>query len=62
MDISVENHGSIFLMRPVTPEGATWLAENIGEDAMYLGDALAVEPRYAEAIVEGMQDDGLEVA
>lgn len=58
-DIRVENYGSIFLLRPLTSEAADWLLDNTADDAMFMGDALAVEPRYVPAIVEGAQADGL---
>jgi hypothetical protein len=45
-DFLVENHGSIFFLRPVTPSASDWISENIPTDALFLGDALAVEHRY----------------
>jgi hypothetical protein len=32
-DFFVENHGSIFLLRPVTAAGFAWVSEHIPEDA-----------------------------
>jgi hypothetical protein len=61
-DASVENHGSITLVRPLTGAAKTWLEENVQEDAQYLGSALAVEPRYVDDLVAGMTGDGLTVA
>lgn len=60
-DILVENCGSIFLLRPLTDEAADWLLDHTADDAMFMGDALAVEPRFVEAIVVGAQEDGLVV-
>lgn len=63
-DISVENHGSIFLLCPLTTYGADWIEQNIlnvNEEAQTFGGALVVEPRYLENIVLGMRADGLEV-
>lgn len=60
-DVLIENHGSIILFRPLTPDGDAWIENNIGSDAQYFGDALAVEHRYAEDIAEGMMSDGLTV-
>jgi len=60
-DVKIENHGSLVLIRPLTEAASDWLDENISEDAQHFGGAVVVEPRYVEAIVEGMQDDGLEV-
>ena len=60
-DVKIENHGSLVLIRPLTEAASDWLDENISEDAQHFGAAVVVEPRYVEAIVEGMQNDGLEV-
>jgi len=60
-DVKIENHGSLVLIRPLTEAASDWLDENISEDAPHFGGAVVVEPRYVEAIVEGMQNDGLEV-
>ena len=30
-DFVVENHGSIFLLRPITPSAISWVEEHIGE-------------------------------
>ena len=59
MDFEVTNHGSIVLIAPLTQDADNWLDENIGDDAMYMGSALAVEPRYAGNIIAGMLNDGL---
>jgi hypothetical protein len=61
MDILVENHGSIVLLRPVSDAGREWLDDNISSDAQRLGDAVACEPRYVRDIADGAQNDGLVV-
>jgi hypothetical protein len=60
-DFFVENHGSIFLLRPVTPSASDWISANIPDDAQFLGNALAVEHRYIADIVEGIKHDALAV-
>jgi hypothetical protein len=61
-DFHVENHGSIFLLTPVTSAGADWINEHIGEDAITWGQgSVVVEHRYIEAIVAGAIGDGLTV-
>lgn len=62
VDLKVENHGTIFLLRPVSSAGQAWIDEHIPEDAQSLGNAVAVEHRYIEDIVEGALEDGLVVA
>jgi hypothetical protein len=61
-DISVENHGSIFLLRPTSSVGQAWLQENvIGEETQIFGDAVVCEPRYVMDIVLGARGDGVVV-
>lgn len=59
MDYSVTNHGSIYLIKPLTETAANWFADNLPEDAPMLGSAYAVEPRYAGDIIMGAQNEGL---
>jgi len=53
---SIENHGSIVLVRPLTSDVSAWLGEHT--DGQWFGNALVVEPRYVEALVEGMIAEG----
>lgn len=59
-DILAENHGSIFLLRPATSSGQSWLQENvIGEETQIFGNAVVCEPRYVAKIVFGARGEGL---
>jgi len=61
-DILVENHNSVYLLRPVSPVGRTWLQENvIGKETQLFGDAVVCEPRYVADIVFGARGVGLVV-
>jgi len=61
-DILVENHNSVFLLRPISPAGRTWLQENvIGEETQLFGNAVVCEPRYVADIVFGARGQGLVV-
>ena len=60
-DLEVTNHGSLFLLHSCTEVGRDWIEEHIPDDAQTLGRAIAVEPRYIEAIICGAIADGLEV-
>ena len=60
-DVRVANHGSIVLFHPQTDAALKWIAQHIPTDATRWGPALVVEPQYVDDIVEGMQNDGLEV-
>ena len=62
VDVYVENHGSIFLVRPVSNSACDWLTENVQDDAQYFGSALVCEHRYISDLVEGMREAGLVVA
>jgi hypothetical protein len=60
-DISVQNHGSIYLLSGKTEAGREWIAEHIPTDAGRWCGAVVVEHRFIEAIVDGAIGDGLEV-
>ena len=60
-DFLIENHGSIFLLRPLTLAADSWIDQNLSEDRQTLGNAVAVEHRYIADIVRGAQADGLVV-
>lgn len=60
-DVDLESHGSISLMTPTSDAARAWMDEHIPEDALWHGTSLAVEPRYAPAIVQGMIADGFAV-
>ena len=61
VDIAVENHGSLFLLQPLTTSAADWLHEHVADDAQWFVTALVVEPRYVADIVAGAIDAGLAV-
>ena len=61
-DISIGNHGTIFLFRMNTPAAAEWVSQYIQEDAQFFGDALVVEHRYAPTLAAGMSEAGLVLA
>ena len=61
VDFKVENHGSIFLLQPLTPAARNWVNAQLPEDALWFAGAVAVEHRFIADIVNGIQNDGLEV-
>lgn len=61
IDVRLEDHGTIFLFHPLTVDAHEWLLENVSDDAIYWGDALVVEHRYARQLAEGMKRGGLHV-
>jgi hypothetical protein len=64
VDFLCENHGSIFLLRPLTSSATSWIEEHIGQDNGYQPyfPTVVVEHRYIADIVAGIQNDGLAVA
>jgi hypothetical protein len=59
-DILVENHGSVFLLRPNSSVGQAWLQENVlGDETQLFGNAVVCEPRYVADIVFGARGEGL---
>lgn len=62
-DFRIDNHGSILILNALTPAAQEWVADHIPEDAMSWGaHGTVVEPRYMGDIVDGIINDGLEVA
>lgn len=52
----VEDHGTVVLVRPHTSDCHEWLIEHT--DGTWFGGALVVEPRYVEALVGGLVEEG----
>lgn len=61
-DYRVENHGTIYLFRPLNEAAGNHLRENVQEDAQWFGDALVVEHRYASDLAVALTDNGFVVA
>lgn len=61
-DAIVYNHGSLCLVRPLTPAADAWIDDNVHEGSNWFGPSLVVEPRYVADLVAGMRAAGLEVA
>ena len=59
---SVQNEGSIFLLRPLTHAARLWIAENLSPDRLVLGDAVIVERGFISEPLEGILADVLEVS
>ena len=61
-DFLVAYDGSLSLVTPVTQAAREWIDAHVPEDAPRFGPSLAVAPRYLDALLEGMEDDGLTVS
>jgi len=55
-DFTFENHDSLFLVRPTHSTASRHLSDN--SDGHWWGDALVVEPRYAESLAATLLDEG----
>lgn len=62
LDVRIENHGSLYLLRPISVGAKEWIEDNIPTDAQWFGGALVVEPRYVSDILVGLRSDGLVVS
>jgi hypothetical protein len=60
-DFRCENHGSVFLLYPLTDSARSWIEENLPSDVQWFGQAVAVEHRYIWPILDGIQNGGLVV-
>lgn len=60
-DVAVDDQGSIVLLRPISAAADAWINEHV-EVQQTWGDSIVVEHRFADAIIDGMIADGLEVA
>jgi hypothetical protein len=62
VDFEVNDTGSIVQIIPLTPAASEWLDENVeSEGWQWMGNALCIDPRSAEAVIDGMVGDGLEM-
>ena len=61
-DVFIENHGSVALFTPMTPDAHRWIEEHVEvEPWQRIGGSIACEPRFLDQLVEGMQESGLVV-
>ena len=58
-DVLIHDAGTLFSFCPLTERARTWIDEHVVGEVQWFGHALIVERRYALALAQGMQDDGL---
>jgi hypothetical protein len=60
-DFVVEDHGSIFLLRPLNDAARNWVEEHIGQDNGYQPyfPTVVIDHSCISDIVVGIQNDGL---
>ncbi len=61
-DFMFANHGSVCLLTAVSEAARDWRDEHLPTDAQTFGGGIAIEPRYAGTILEGIINDGLTIA
>jgi len=60
-DFRCEDHGSIFLLYPLSQSAQSWIEEHLPSDVQWLANAAVVEHRYVSAFLEGILNDGFSV-
>ncbi len=62
LDFQASNHGTIYLLQPLSERAAAHLTpERVQDDAQWLGTALAVEHRYMIPLALDLQRAGFSV-
>ena len=62
LDFKLENHGSLFLLQPLSSTAKEWMNQNLPVDSpetQFWNEAIVIEPRYISSIVDGIVGDGL---
>jgi len=60
-DYTVENKGTLLLLRSLNPHAYDWLVAHTDPEAHWFGRALVVEHGYIEDFVERLRADGFTV-
>ena len=59
-DVLVNDQGSIVVLQPMNGDARDWIDCNVSYESWnWLGGGLCVDHHCADAIIDGMQDDGL---
>jgi carotenoid cleavage dioxygenase-like enzyme len=61
-DFAVSNHGSIFLLKPITNAAIKWVERCIGADngyQPYYPAAVILEPRFMDEVITSIRKLGL---
>ena len=62
IDFALADHGTIAVLTPKSAAARAWCEEHLPEDAQRLGAGYAIEPRYADPILDGIAEEGLSVS
>lgn len=61
-DFFCENHGSTFLLRPISPAAFDWIDSHLCSDRHVFGNAVAIETRFVWPILLGIPTKKLTAA
>lgn len=62
IDVEIRYAGSVTQLFINTSDAQEWVEDNLDTEGwQWMGNALCVESRFVDAVVQGMRDDGLEV-
>jgi hypothetical protein len=61
-DFDLHDAGSLIMLEPVTDDAKAWCARHLPDDAPMWGNAYAVEHRFIEDILDGIDQEGLSYA
>jgi hypothetical protein len=58
-DVRVENHGTLYLVHPLSKRAASWLGEHAGINSQWFGHSLVAEHIHAQDLIKCMCEAGL---
>ena len=62
VDVTMEDHGSVWLVTPITAAAKERCRENVDREGVpTLGNGFSCEPPYVEFLLHGMREFGLSV-
>lgn len=61
-DVLVCAEGTVFLFCPLTSRGKEWIDDHVQPNALWFGNTLVVEHRFAWGLAQGMKDAGVVLA
>lgn len=62
VDFHISDHGSVWLLAPVSKAAKEFVADNIDPGAQWFAGSVVIEWRYVEPIVNAIDDAGLSVS
>lgn len=58
-DFTIDDHGAIVLLEPLTDQARAWVLDNLGDGLTILAGAIAVDKQYIDLILVGLFRDDL---